>query len=241
MRYQRITLGIMTFLLCFYYIAFPVQGLNSSPTFQVGDSCAPMDEDGFIKYDFESSVAAALEKVEMKIINIYQFGDNPPLMVVNISVSEFNSSTNEYEALIVDSIEFANQTCLRYNKTEQYFRYHQTMETLLVNGYGGFFLIPCNPVDINLVKGYIDTYTSWAATIVENTITIDLANDQAILQYSDQGILVKEEIISGGQIVSTLSISIEEDSTISLGGFFPLIFVITFIGLIIIKWKSKNR
>ncbi|MFX0075465.1 MAG: hypothetical protein ACFE96_08485 [Candidatus Hermodarchaeota archaeon] len=240
MRYQRIILGILTILLCFFYISLPIQALNTSPTFQLGDSCAPMDEDGFIEYDFESSLAASLAKVEMRIIDIYQFGVNPPVMVVNISVSEYNSSTNEYEALLVDSIEFANQTCLRYNKTEQYFRYHQTMENLLINGYGGFFLIPCNPVDINLVKEYIDAHTSWSAVVEENTITIDINNDQAILSYSDQGILIREEVISAGQIVSTLRIKTNSDPTISFGGLFPLIFIITLVGLIIINRNTRN-
>lgn len=241
MKFQRIILGLLTILVCFCYILLPIQGLNTSPTFHVGDSCAPLDEDGFIEYDFESSVAASLSKVEMKIIDIFQFGINPPLMVVNISVSKFNSTTNEYEALLMDSIEFSNQTCLIYNKTEHYFRYNQNMENLLINGYGGFFLIPCDPVDINLVKEYINTYTSWSSNVEENTITIDINNDQAILLYNDQGILVKEEIISAGQIVSTLSIRIISDPTISFGGLFPLIFIITFVGLIIIKWNSKYR
>lgn len=241
MRYQRITLGLLTILLCFYYIVLPIQALHTSPMFQIGDSCAPMDEDGFIEYDFESSVAASLEKVEMKIIDIYQFGVNPPLMVVNISVSKFNSTTNEYEALLVDSIEFSNQTCMVYNKTEQYFRYNQNMENLLVNGYGGFFLMPCDPVNIDLVKGYIDTYTSWSATVVENIITIDIANDQAILQYNDQGILVKEEIISAGQIVSTLSIYVNTEPTISFEGLFTLFLIMPIIGLLIIQWFKISK
>jgi hypothetical protein len=241
MRYQRITLEILMVLLFFYYFIFPIQALNTSPTFQVGDSCAPLDEDGFIEYDFESSVAAALATVEMKIIDIYQFGINPPLMVVNISVSKFNTSTNENEVLIVDSIEFANQTCMVYNKTQQYFRYNQNMENLLINGYGGFFLMPCDPVDLTLVKGYIDTFTSWSATIVENIITIDIANDQAILQYNDQGILVKEEIISAGQIVSTLSIHVNTEPTVSYGGVFALFLIIPLIGLIIVQWFKISK
>ncbi|NHJ19377.1 MAG: hypothetical protein EAX91_00430 [Candidatus Lokiarchaeota archaeon] len=201
----------------------------------------PMDEDGFIEYDFESSLATTLEKVEMKIIDIYQFGISPPLLVVNISVSKLNSTNNEYEALLVDSIEFANQTCLQYNKTEQYFRYHQSMENLLINGYGGFFLMPCDPVDINLVKGYIDTYTTWSAAIEENTITIDINNDQVVLLYSDQGILIREEVISAGQVVSTLSISIPSEPSISFGGLFPLFFITALIGAIFIKWNTRNR
>ena len=241
MKYQRITLEILIIFIYLYNFALPIQALNSSPTFHLGDTCLPVDEDGFIEYDFESSLATAPEKVEMKIIDIYQFGISPPLLVVNISVSKLNSSTNEYEALLVDSIEFANQTCLRYNKTEQYFRYHQTMENLLINGYGGFFLIPCDPVDINLVKGYIDTFTSWSAIVEENTITIDVANDQAILQYNDQGILIREEIISADQTVSTLSIREINESSISFGGSYTLFLLITVIGLVIIRTKMKNH
>jgi hypothetical protein len=241
MRYQRITLGILTIFLCLYYFSIPIQALHTSPTFRLGDTCLPVDEDGFIEYDFESSLATAIEKVEMKIIDIYQFGISPPLLVVNISVSKLNSTTNEYEALLVDSIEFSNQTCLKYNKTEQYFRYHQSMENLLINGYGGFFLMPCDPVDINIVKGYVDTYTPWSAVIEENTITIDINNDQAILSYSDQGILLREDVISAGQIVSTLSISIKSEPSISFGGLFPLFFIIALVGAILIKWNTKNR
>ena len=200
-----------------------------------------MDEDGFIEYDFESSVAAALSKVEMRIIDIYQFGINPPLMVVNISVSIFNSTTNENEALIVDSIDFANQTCLIFNKTEQYFRYNPNMENLLINGYGGFFMMPCNPVDINLVLTYINSFTSWSASVEENTITIDINNDQAILQYNDQGILIKEEIISAGQIVSTLTISTTSEPSIPFGSFFVLFLMIAIIGLVIIKRNLSSR
>jgi len=200
-----------------------------------------MDEDGFIEYDFESSVAESISKVEMKINDIYQFGTNPTQLVMNISVSKFNSTTNEYEALIVDSIEFANQTCLRYNKTEQYFRYDQTMETLLINGFGGFFIMPNEPVDINIVKAYIDIYTFWSAVVEGNTITIDINNDQAILQYNDQGILIKEETKSAGQIISTLSIKATNEPTISFGGFFALFFIMAVIGLLFIQRNMKNQ
>jgi hypothetical protein len=199
-----------------------------------------MDEDGFIEYDFNSSVAASLAKIKMEIIDIYQIATNPPLLVVNLSVSELNPDNNDYEALIVDSIEFSNQTCLLYNKSEQYFRYHQNMENLLTNGYGGFYLIPNDPVNISLITEYIDTYTSWTASIVENTITIDIGNDQAILQYNNQGILVKEEIKSAGQIVSTLSISMSNEPTIAFGGGFSLVLTMTTIGVLIIMSIRKK-
>lgn len=241
MRYQRIIFWILIILLCTYCFALPIQALKSSPTFRVGDSSLPIDEDGFIEYDFNSSVAASLSKVEVKVIDIYQLNGNPPLLVLNLSVSKLNPDTNDFEALIVDSIEFANQTCLLYNKTEQYFRYYQNMENLLINGFGGFYLMPNDPVNINIVKAYIDTYTSWSAIVEGNTITIDINNDQAILQYNDQGILIREEIKSAGQIVSTLSINIKNEPTISFGGLFHLFLAITVVGLIIIQWNKKHR
>jgi len=200
-----------------------------------------MDEDGFIVYDFESSVAPSLSKVEVKVIDIHQLNNTPPLLVVNLSVSKLNPDTNIYEALIVDFIEFANQTCLLYNKTEQYFRYHQNMENLLINGFGGFYMVPNDPVNINIIKGYIDTYTTWSASVEENTITIDINNDQAILKYNEQGILIREEIKSAGQLVSTLSINVINEPTISFGGLFALFLMVTVIGLLIIQWNMKKR
>jgi hypothetical protein len=241
MRYQRIKLEIVIILLCLSYFVLPIQALNSSPTFRLGDSCVPMDEDGFIEYDFESSVASSPSKIEVKVIDIYQLFNNTPLLVVNISVSKLNPDTNNYEALIVDSIEFANQTCLLYNKTEQYFRYNQNMENLLTNGFGGFYIMPNDPVDINIVKGYIDTYTSWSASVEDNTITIEINNDQAILQYNDQGILIREEIKSAGQLVSVLSINVTNEPTISFGGLFALFFMMAVIGLLFIQWNMKKR
>lgn len=241
MRYQQITLEILIIFLCLFYFILPIQALQTSPTFILGDSCVPIDEDGFIVYDFESSVAPSLSKVEVKVIAIYQLNNNTPLLVVNISVSKLNPNTNDYEALIVDFIEFANQTCLLYNKTEQYFRYHQNMENLLINGFGGFYMVPNDPVNINIIKGYIDTYTTWSASVEENTITIDINNDQAILQYNDQGILIREEIKSAGQLVSTLSINVVNESTISFGLFFALFLMVTVIGLVIIQWNMKKR
>jgi hypothetical protein len=219
------------------YFTFPIQGLRMSPTFILGDSSLPVDEDGFIQYDFDSSVAASLSKVQVKVIDIYQFATNPPLLVVNISVSKLNPDTNLYEALLVDSIEFANQTCLSYNKSEQYFRYDPNMEKLLTNGYGGFYLMPNDPVNISIIKGYIDTYTLWSASVVENTITIDINNDQVILQYNDQGILIREEIKSAGQTISTLTINMSD--TIAFGGLFALFLTMTTIGLLILYKKKK--
>ncbi|MFX1455303.1 MAG: hypothetical protein ACFFDB_07985 [Promethearchaeota archaeon] len=240
MKYQLIIFKISIILLCLKNFAIPIYGLKPSPTFQLGDSCLPMDEDGFIEYDFNSSIAAAQEKIKMEIVDIYQIATNPPLLVVNLSVSKLNPDTNDYEALIVDSIEFANQTCLRYNKSEQYFRYNQNMENLLTNGYGGFYLMPNNPVNISIIIEYIDTYTSWTASIVENTITIDINNDQAILEYNNQGILVREEIKSAGQIVSTLSISMGNKPSIAFGGGFSLVLTMTVIGLLIILFIRKR-
>jgi len=237
MKYQRILVGIFI-ISCVTFHLLSVRALRTSQTFQLGDSCVPMDENGFIEYDFESSVAASLAKVEMRIIDIYQFGINPPLLVVNISVSKLNPDTNKYEALLVDSIAFNNQTCLSYNKTEQYFRYHQHMENLVTNGFGGFFMVPCDPVDINIVKGYIDAHTTWSASVQETTITIDINNDQAILQYNEQGILIGEEIKSGGQVVSTLSLHENNEPAISFGWSPVLIVVMAIVGLLII-YKRK--
>jgi len=220
------------------YFILPIQALKNSPTFQEGGMCLPLDEEGFIEYDFESDVAAALAKTEMAVLDIYNFGVNPPLLGVNISVSQLNPNTNEYEALLVDNTEFNNQTCLSYNKSLQYFRYHENMVKLLINGYGGFFMVPCDPVNISIVKEYIDTFTQYSATVVENIVTIDVNNDQAILQYNDQGILIKEEIMSGGQLISTLSISTNNDPTIPFGGIFGFFLIISIIGLILIFRKK---
>ena len=238
MKFKRITLETSFIFLCIYSLALSVQALRSSPTFKLGDTCLPMDEDGFIEYDFDSETAPALEKIEMKVLDIYQFGVNPPILGVNLSVSKLNPNNNEHEALIIDSLEFDNQTCLLCNRSVQYFRFGENMEKLLTNGYGGFFMVPCNPVNISIIKDYIDTFTFWSASVVENTITLEINNDQAILQYNDQGILIKEEIISAGQIVSTLSITSSNEPKISLGGLFPLILIITVIGLIIINKKK---
>ncbi|MFW9823524.1 MAG: hypothetical protein ACFFE4_11340 [Candidatus Thorarchaeota archaeon] len=240
MKYQLIIFKILVILLCLNSFAISFYGLKPSPTFQLGDSCVPMDEEGFIEYDFNSSVAASLAKIKMEIVDIYQIATNPPLLVVNLSVSKLNPDNNDYEALIVDSIEFANQTCLLYNKSEQYFRYHQNMENLLTNGYGGFYLIPNDPVNISLITEYIETYTSWAAGIVENEITIDVNNDQVTLHYNNQGILVREEIKSAGQIVSTLSISMSYEPTIAFGGGFSLILTMAAVGLLIIVSIRKK-
>ena len=238
MRSERISLGFFLILLCVISLVIPIQALRTSPTFQEGDTCLPLDEDGFIEYDFESDVAAALAKTEMAILDIYQFGVNPPLLGVNISVSQLNPDTNEYEALIIDNTEFNNQTCLSCNKSVQYFRYHENMEKLLTIGYGGFFMVPCNPVNISIIINYIDTYTQWSANVVENTITIDINNDQAILQYNDQGILIREDILSDGQIISTLSISLSDEPSIPFGGLTTLILIITVIGLLFIHKKK---
>lgn len=240
MRFKQIALETLIIFLCVYSLVLSVQALKSSPTFKLGDTCLPMDEDGFIEYDFDSETAPALEKIEMKVLDIFQFGVNPPILGVNISVSKLNPNNNEYEALIIDSIEFDNQTCLLYNKSAQYFRFGKNMEKLLLNGYGGFCMVPCNPVNISIITDYIDAFTLWSANIVENTVSIEINNDQAILQYNDQGILVKEEIMSAGQIVSTLSIILSNEPTISLGGFFPLTLMISVIGLLIIHKKKVN-
>jgi len=235
---QRNILPVIIVILGFYYFIAPIHALHSSPTFRVGDTSVPVDEDGFIDYDFDSEVAPSIYKLKVSFIDIHQLMGNPNLLAVNVSVFKASPENNEYDVLIVDSIKYDNQTCLSCNRTEQYFQYHQPMEKLLINGFGGFFIMPNEPVDINIVKGYIDTYTQWSATVEGNSITIGVNNDQVIITYNEQGILIKEEVISGGQISSTLSIIEPAQFEISFGSSFILILVGCIIGLAIF-YKNK--
>lgn len=174
--------------------------------FKLGDSSLPIDEDGFIEYDFEDKVATQKYKVKVEFVKLYQYEDIIRALGVNISVSKFNFDTTSYEVLNVNLIEFQNQLCLLYNKTDQFFRYGTYMDNLLMHGYGGYYVIPDDPVDINIVKVFIESYTAWSANVSDNTVTIDVANDQAILTYNDKGILIKEEIKSNSETISTLTI-----------------------------------
>ena len=240
MRNEKVILLPLILIVSVFYLVSPVQAIHSSPTFRVGDSCVPVDEEGFIEYDFESSLASAPSKIRVTFIDIYQLLYNPNLLVVNVCVSKLNTDNNENETLIIDSLEFNNQTCLMYNKTVQYFQYHQSMENLLINGYGGFYIMPNDPVDINIVQGYIESYTSWPSSVEENTITIEVNNDQAILQYNEQGLLIREEIRSGGQLSSLLTISEKTQPSISFGASFLIVLMCATIGLLLIH-KKKYR
>ncbi|MFW9785105.1 MAG: hypothetical protein ACFFFB_22685, partial [Candidatus Heimdallarchaeota archaeon] len=143
--------------------------------FQLGDSTLPVDEEGFIEYDFEDTLASALSKVKVNVVEIYRFYDIFNGLGVKVTVSELNSTSNKYETLFVDNIQYQNVTCLLYNKTHQFFRYGDNMSNLLLNGYGGYFIIPNDPVDVNIVKGFIEAYTVWSANVNGNIITIDIA------------------------------------------------------------------
>lgn len=238
MKFQRNILHIIIIILYLYYLIVPIQALHTSPTFKVGDTSVPVDEEGFIEYDFDSSVAPAIYKLKVSFIDIHQLMGNPNVLAVNISVFKASQESNDYEVLIVDNIKFNNQTCLSCNRTEQYFQYHQPMENLLINGYGGFYIMPNDPVDINIVKGYIDAYPQWSATIEGNSITIEINNDQVVITYNAQGILIKEEVISGGQISSTLSIVEPDTYEIPFGNSFIFILIGGIIGLSIL-YKKK--
>ena len=192
--------------------------------FQLGDSTLPVDEEGFIEYDFEDKIASALSKVKVNVVEIYRFYDIFNGLGVKITVSELNSTSNKYETMFVDNIQYQNVTCLLYNKTHQFFRYGDNMSNLLLNGYGGYYIIPKNPVNVNIVKGFIEAYTVWSANVNDNTITIDIANIQAILTYNENGILVKEELKNNNEIIATLTL-IELDEGDDLVLFITLIVI----------------
>ena len=238
MKFRRIILEAIIIILCLYYFIIPIQALHTSPTFRLGDTSIPVDEDGFIDYDFDSEVAPAIYKLRVSFIDIHQLEGSPNVLAVNVSVFKASPENNEYDVLIVDSIKYDNQTCLSCNRTEQYFQYHQPMENLLINGFGGFYIMPNEPVDINIVKGFIDAYTQWSATVEGNSITIGIDNDQVVITYNNQGFLIKEEVISGGQISSTLSIVEPDIYEISFGGSFILILLGCIIGLSILHKKK---
>jgi hypothetical protein len=174
--------------------------------FQLGGSSLPIDEEGFIEYDFEDSLASQPNKLKVQFIKLYQYEEIIRALGVNISVSKFNFNTSNYEVLSIDSIEYNDQLCLLYNKTDQLFRYDEYMNNLLIQGYGGYYVIPDDPVDVNIVKGFVESYTPWSASVSNNTIIIDIVNSQAILTYNEQGILVKEEIKINNEIISTLKL-----------------------------------
>ncbi|MFX1531264.1 MAG: hypothetical protein ACFFBC_09135 [Promethearchaeota archaeon] len=210
--------------------------------FQLGDSSLPVDEEEFIEYDFEDSLAPQTHKLKVEFIKLYQYEEIIRALGVNISVNKFNFNTSTYEILNIDAIEYQNQLCLLYNKTDQLFRYDQHMNNLLIHCFGGYYIIPDNPVDVNIVKGFIESYTTWSASVSDYTITIDIDNSQAILTYNKQGILIKEEIKINNEIISTLTLIESKENLNDIVFIISIIVVIaaaTLISIIIIIIKRK--
>ena len=209
--------------------------------FKIGDSKVPVDEGDFIIYDFDDNVAPTVSRFKVEFVNLFKIYEPISALGVNITISELNSTTNRYEVLIVDSIKYQNQACLVYNKTLQFFRYEQYMSNLLMQGYGGYFIIPNDPVDVNIVKGFIEGYTNWTANVDNNTATIDIANDQVILTYNEQGILIKEEVKSNNEIISTLTfISITGNQTKDIGDL-DIVLIVSIIILIAVTSILINK
>jgi len=218
---------IINFFLVFLCFITPVFA-----DFQVGDSCLPIDEEGFIEYDFEDEFADSKSKIEVNFVDIFEFDNVITGIGVNITVSELNSTSNTSNILIIDNIPYQNLTCLLYNKTHQFFKYDEKMNNLLMHGYGGYFVIPNNPVDITIVKGFVEAYTLWSANVSLNSITIDTGNLKAILTYNEHGILFKEEIKLNNETISTLKLMEKEDRDIL--DLVLLISLTVIIGLVVI-------
>ena len=239
MKLKKYILGnILFFFLVFSGCISPVFA-----GFKHGDSSIPVDEEDFIVYDFDDNVVPEPLKIKVEIVSIFQYYEIISALVVNINVSKLKSNTKTYEVLIVDSIKFQNQTCLVYNKTHQLFRYDQYMNNLLMQGYGGYYIIPDDPVDVNIVKGFIEGYTAWSANVIGNTITIDIANNQTILTYNEQGILIKQEVISNNEIISTLTLIKQPNNVVLIVSITVIIAVaagVILIGIIIYKYKFKT-
>jgi hypothetical protein len=230
MQLKKPNLGnILIFLLIFSSFVNLVSG-----GFQLGDSSVPIDEEGFIEYDFEDNLPPQPYKIKVVFIKLYQYEEVIRALGVNISVSKFNSNTSNYEMLTIDSIGYEDQLCLLYNKTDQLFRYDEHMNILLLHGYGGYYIIPNDPVDVNIVKGFIESYTTWSASVSENTITIDIDNSQSILTYNEQGILLKEEIKINNQIISTLTLIESKKNSGDIVFMISIIAIIAAAALIVI-------
>ena len=199
---------LKTFILGYILIFFLIFSSYISlvfADFTLGGSCLPIDEEGFIEYDFDQYTAPGPLRLKVDFVDLYKMYEPIEALGVNITVSEFNSTTNKYEVSVVDSIKYQNRACLTYNKTIQYFIYNHSMNNLLIHGYGGYFIIPNDPVDVNIVNVFIEEYTIWSASVNNNTVIIDIANDQFILTYNQQGILIKEEVKSNDVTISTLT------------------------------------
>lgn len=237
MKSKNLILG--NFLACFLIFSCFISPIFAH--FQLGDSSLPIDEEGFIEYDFEDNLASGPSKLKVDFVDLYKVYEPVEALGANVSISELNSTTNKYEAIIVDSIKYQNQACLTYNKTLQYFRYNHSMNNLLVQGYGGFFIIPNDPVDVNIVKGFVDGYTIWSANVNNNSVTIDIANDQVILTYSEQGILIKEEVKSNNVVISTLTfVSMSGLQTDDIGDL-DIILIVSIIILIAVASVIINK
>ena len=194
--------------------------------FQLGDSSLPIDEEGFIEYDFEDNVAPEPYKLKVEFVKLYQYEEIIRALGVNITVSKYYSNSSSYEVLSIDSIEYQDQLCLLYNRTEQLFRYGDHMNNLLMHGYGGYYVIPDDPVDVSIVKEFVESYTAWSASVSNKMITISIANNQAILTYNDKGILIKEEIKSNNETISTL-ILIDPNNNSN-----DLVFIVSIIAIL---------
>lgn len=230
---KKIIESTLLFILTLFCITLPANAIVLSGSFRLGDSCVPVDEDDFIQYEIET--ASTLTTIKVSIENIYQTIGVFDVLVVNISISILDTNTNKYEILIMDFIEFENHELLSYNKTMQFFEYHQNMENLLIGGYGGYYAIPNDPVDVNIVKSFIEAQTSYSATVQGNTVTIEMNNAQAILTYNDKGILIREEIKVNNQTISTLTIV---ENAIPSGTLFPLFLMLSIVSLLIIERKK---
>jgi hypothetical protein len=79
------------------------------------------------------------------------------------------------------------------------------MNNLLLSGYGRSYIIRNKPVDVNIVKSFIEGYTVWTAKVDNNTVLIDIANDQIIFTYSVKVILIKEEVKNNNIVISVLT------------------------------------
>jgi hypothetical protein len=214
--------------------------------FELGDSRLPVDEEGFIVYEkeWEDELASALALVEVKFVDIYQFHEAISGIGVNITVREKNSTSNTYNIVTVNSIRYQNLTCLLYNKTQQYFIYDQLMNNLLLEGYGGYYVIPNDPVDVNIVKIYIESYLGWPVNVNENTLTIDIANVQVVLTYNEKGILAKEEVKMDNETVSILTLIEQNDNNLIFVIFISLISILgafaVIIPVIILYYKRSK-
>ena len=235
MNYKKCFPYILFYIIVLSCITINVNALRSSPTFSIGDCSVPVDEDDFIEYDFET--ADGLITIKVSIIDIYQLLGVFDCLAVNISVDRYNTTTSKYATLILDSLEFENQQILTYNKTMQYFQFNESMEILLTEGYGGYYFIPNDPVDVNIVKIFIESQTAYSASLQGNTITIDVNNNQAILTYGEDGILQQEQIKANDQIISTLKLK-HSEPTVSSSNLFIMILLASVIGLTIKRYRT---